>query len=171
MTLDDIKTAICNWISDKGEQTLKLPTNSAAVPGRYFAVGINHIGQYGTTTTPPPSEYGVNKRVAQYVATVVVHEVAGSGDKLREFRNDFGSEEFLQFVRKRFNTLNDGLDHAFSVWDIGDIVEETINDSDFYIQQYVVSFRLCFNDFIDDNKKRILSASGTIGPDDFYRQL
>ena len=171
MTTDDIKTCIANWITDAGFVAVKLPTNTAAQNGKYFAVGVNHLTQYGNTTKPSPSEALTHKRVAQYVATVVVHEVAGSGDTLRKLRNDFGSEEFLAFVRGRFNVLNDELDHAFSVWDIGDIVDETINDSDFFIQQYVLSFRVSFNDFIDDNKRKVLSASGTVGPDDFYKQL
>lgn len=170
MTHDDIKTCICNWIAADGEIAVKLPTNAAAPNGKYFAVGINYISQYGTTTKPPPSESNEHKRVAQYLVTVVIHEVSGNGDKLRKFRNDIASEEFLAFVRGKFNS-SDGLDKAFSVWDIGGIEEETINDSDFFIQQYVFSFRLMFNDFIDDNKKKILSVSGTIGPDDFYKQL
>ena len=122
MTLNDIKTAICNWISDKGETAIKLPTNSAAQNGRYFAVGVNNITQYGSTTKPAPSETLTHKRVASYVATVVIHEVAGDGEKLREFRNDIDSEEFLAYIRNRFKVANDPLDRAFSVWEVNDIV-------------------------------------------------
>lgn len=165
MTVDDIKSSVCKWITNGGESAVKMPSNTSAYNGKYYAVDVTNVSQYGTTTTPPPSENESHKRVAQYVATVVIHEVGGDGEKLRKFRNDFVSDEFLEFVRKRFEK-NDGLDRAFSVWDVNDIEELMLNDGGFFINQHVLSFRVQFNDFIDYYGKKILSVSGTVGPDE-----
>lgn len=167
MTIDEIKNSICKWITTYGEEAVQIPCNSAAKKGRYFAVGVIHTSQYGSLTMPPPKAPNENcYRVAQYVATVTVHEVAGNGDKLRKFRNDFLTEEFKDFVRSRLNT-NDGLDRAFSVWDVNDIQDETINDGDFYIQQYVLPFRVQFNDFVGYNRGPVESVSGKMGTETF----
>ena len=163
MTIDAIKNSICKWITTDGEDAVQIPCNCAAKKGRYFAVGVIHTSQYGSLTMPPPKAPNESMyRVAQYVATVTIHEVAGNGDKLRKFRNDFLTEEFRDFVRARLNT-NDGLDRAFSVWDVNDIQDETINDGDFYIQQYVLPFRVQFNDFVGYNRGPVESVQGQMG--------
>ena len=167
MTIVDIQKSFCKWMTDKGEYAVQVPDNSAARHGKYFAVDVIHVSQYGSLTKADAALAGeTHYRVAQYVATVAIHEVAGNGDKLRNFRNDFLSEEFRDFVRSRLNTA-DGLDRAFSVWDVNDIADETINDGDFYIQQYVLSLRVQFNDFVVYNMGPIESVSGSVGPNDF----
>lgn len=167
MTIDDIKNSICKWITTAGQTAVQIPSNAAAPHGKYFAVGVIHVSQYGSLTQPPPKAPNEDVyRVAQYVATVTVHEVAGNGDTLRNFRNDFLTEEFKDFVRGRLNT-NDGLDRAFSVWDVQDIQDETINDGDFFIQQYVLPFRVQFNDFIGYSRGPVESVNGKIGTETF----
>lgn len=163
MTVDDIAKSICKWITLDGEKAVRMPSNAAAEKGRYFAVDVIHVSQYGSLTQPPPKAPNEDcYRVAQYVATIAIHEVAGSGDKLRKFRNDFLADEFCDFVRSRFDN-EDGLDRAFSVWDVNDIEDETINDGDFYIQQHVLSFRVQFNDFVGYNRGPVESVSGKLG--------
>lgn len=167
MTIDDIKKSICKWITNDGEYAVQIPDNAASRHGKYYAVGVIHVSQYGSLTQPPPKAPNEDHyRVAQYVATVTVHEVAGDGEKLRKFRNDFISTEFCDFVKARFNVA-DGLDRSFSVWDMNDIADETINDGDFFIEQYVLSFRVQFNDFVGYNRGPIESVSGKIGTEDF----
>ena len=167
MTIDEIKSCICKWITTDNETAVQIPSNAAAPRCKYFAVGVIHVSQYGSLTKPPPKAPNEDMyRVAQYVATVTVHEVAGDGNKLRKFRNDFLTEEFKDFVRERLNN-NDGLDRAFSVWDVNDIQDETINDSDFFIQQYVLPFRVQFNDFVGYARGPVESVSGKIGTEPF----
>lgn len=167
MTIDDIKSSICKWITDDNEVAVQIPSNAAAPRGKHFAVGVIHLSQYGSLTQPPPAAPNESHyRVASYVATVTIHEVAGSGDKLRKFRNDLLTEEFKDFVRSRLNS-DDGLDRAFSVWDVQDIEDETINDGDFFIQQYVLPFRVQFNDYVGYSKGPVESVSGVIGTQTF----
>lgn len=167
MTIDDIKSSICKWITMDGEYAVQVPSNAAAPAQKYYAVGVIHVSQYGSLTQPPPKAPNEDcYRVAQYVATVTVHEVAGNSDKLRKFRNDFLTEEFKDFVRDRLNT-DDGLDRAFSVWDVNDIQDETINDGDFFIQQYVLPFRVQFNDFVGYSRGPVESVNGKIGTEPF----
>lgn len=171
MTIEEIKSAVCKWITSLGETAVQMPSNHPATKGRYFAVDVTYVSQYGNAIKALGNEGDNVKGVAQYVASVVIHEVDGDGDVLRRIRNDVDGEAFNAFIHKRFQD-GSGKDTAFSVWDVGDLNELNASDGDFFVRQWAFNFRVCFNDFIEfvdgENYGKVKSVSGQIGADEIF---
>lgn len=149
MSFQDIQKAVCAWITSRGFTSVMSPASTPAPAGNYFSVSISDTRHYGHRTNPGPAKEGETKHeVAQYVATVSVHEVEGDGENLRSIRNGIESDAFDEFIQSRFAS-EDSEDRAFSVWDVSDIQDLSSKDGDFWIRQSVFTFDVHFNDFFD----------------------
>ena len=147
---EDIRGEICKYFNE--HQLLdcpfiQAPSNSPAPVGKYVAVKVEDVEQYGSEMQPPP---GNNAKFAfQQVATISFTEVEGDGEALRMVRN------LVQ--RKGFRDAA-GKTAGFSVWDFGNIIPVETFDGEFVVRQWRFTMRVNFADEITENVPKIESV-------------
>lgn len=158
MTTVELLSIVCRWINEKlGYKAIQGPSNNPAPKGRYISVVMQNVRQVGDIMVPGPrSEDGTTNKykTAVKVASIQLYEVEGDGDWLRNIQNGLQSDEFCEFVEKNSPEL-DGLDTGFSVWEIGDIVDNGFQDGTFYFQQKTMSFDAQFHDYLEHRTQRM----------------
>ena len=161
MTRNELLTIICDYVTDElGIVCIKGPSNNPAPPERpYVTVYLQNVRQVGDRFIPGPvsGQESKSKAVMQ-VANVQFYGVEDDGEALRKIRNALQSDEFDSFVAAHVTPREDGDDAGFSVWEIGDIVDNGFQDGTFYIQQKTMVADFQFYDFIEHTTPRMESV-------------
>lgn len=169
MTRNDLLTILCRFIENELHITaIKGPSNNPAPAlTPYVTVYLQNVRQVGDRMIPGPVHGGRRKSKAYMkVATVQFYEVEGDGEAMRAIQNALQSDEFDAFVEANVEPREDGLDAGFSVWEIGDVVDNGFQDGTFFIQQKTMTADFQFFDFEEHTTPRIESVDGLIGPDE-----
>lgn len=184
MTRNELLTIICDYVTDElGIACIKGPSNNPAPPERpYVTVYLQNVRQVGDRFIPGPvrgaqapifldgaigsasgeaatGDVPVRKyKAVMQVANVQFYGVEDDGEALRKIRNALQSDEFDSFVAAHVTPREDGDDAGFSVWEIGDIVDNGFQDGTFYIQQKTMVADFQFYDFIEHTTPRMESV-------------
>lgn len=184
MTGNDLLTILCQFINKELKiKAIKGPSNNSAPEERpYVTVYLQNVHQVGDTYVPGPvddsqapifidggdvaatgeaatGDVPVRKyEDVMQVATVQFYGVEDDGEALRKIRNALQSDEFDAFVESKVGTRDDGEDAGFSVWELGDIVDNGFQDGTFYIQQKTMTVDFQFYDFIEHTTPRMRSV-------------
>lgn len=161
MTGPILLTILCQFINTElGIRAIKGPSNNPAPAERpYVTVYLQNVRQVGDRFIPGPvsGQESKSKAVMQ-VANVQFYGVEDDGETLRKIRNALQSDEFDSFVAAHVTPREDGDDAGFSVWEIGDIVDNGFQDGTFYIQQKTMVADFQFYDFIEHTTPRMESV-------------
>lgn len=147
---EDIRGEICKYFNE--HQLLdcpfiQAPSNAPAPVGKYVAVKVEDVEQYGSEMQPPP---GNNAKFAfQQVATISFTEVEGDGEALRMVRN---------LVQRKGFRDTAGKAAGFSVWNFGNIIPVETFDGEFVVRQWRFTMRVNFADEITENVPKIESV-------------
>ena len=169
MTRNELLTILCRFIENELHyKAFKGPSNNPApVLTPYVTVYLQNVRQVGDRMIPGPASAG-NAKVKAFmkVALVQFYEVEGDGEAMRAIQNALQSDEFDAFVEANVEPREDGLDAGFSVWEIGDVVDNGFQDGTFFIQQKTMTADFQFFDYEEHTTQRIESVNGLIGPDE-----
>lgn len=152
MTISEIKRNICIWINtlNLGATAIITPTSHEAPAGTYIAVRDLGVEHYGEPLKPKPTNTStMNDTAFIYTADIVVTEVEGEGDILRNIRNLMQLPAFRSYASS----------NGFTIWGIGDIMNNDVKDGDFWIKQKSFTFTVNFTDHIAHSAQRALAAS------------
>lgn len=152
MTISEIKRNICTWINtlNLGATAIITPTSHEAPAGTYIAVRDLGVDHYGEPLKPKPSSSQIpNDTAFIYTADIIVTEVEGEGDILRNIRNLMQLPAFRNYAESK----------GFTLWDIGDIMNNDVADGEFWIRQKYFQFTVNFTDHIAHSAQRALAAS------------
>lgn len=184
MTGNDLLTILCQFINKELKiKAIKGPSNNSAPEERpYVTVYLQNVRQVGDRFIPGPvrgakapifidggnvaatgeaatGDVPVRKyKAVMQVANVQFYGVEDDGEALRKIRNALQSYEFDSFVAAHVTPREDGDDAGFSVWEIGDIVDNGFQDGTFYIQQKTMVADFQFYDFIEHTTPRMESV-------------
>lgn len=184
MTGNELLTILCQFINTElNIRAIKGPSNNPAPAERpYVTVYLQNVRQVGDRFIPGPirgaqapifldgavgqasgetatGDVPVRKyKAIMQVANVQFYGVEDDGEALRKIRNALQSDEFDAFVASKVGTKDDGDDAGFSVWEIGDIVDNGFQDGTFYIQQKTMVADFQFYDFIEHTTPRMESV-------------
>lgn len=184
MTGNDLLKILCQFINKELKiKAIKGPSNNSAPEERpYVTVYLQNVRQVGDRFIPGPvrgaqapifldgavgpasgeaatGDVPVRKyKAVMQVANVQFYGVEDDGEALRRIRNALQSDEFDAFVAAHVDPREDGNDAGFSVWEIGDIVDNGFQDGTFYIQQKTMVADFQFYDFIEHTTPRIESV-------------
>ena len=165
MTRDELLTILCKYINEELHITAnKGPSNNPApVLTPYVTVYLQNVRQVGDRMIPGPASAG-NAKVKAFmkVALVQFYEVEGDGEAMRAIQNALQSDGFDNFVASNVTARADGHDAGFSVWEIGDVVDNGFQDGTFYIQQKTMTAEFQFFDYEEHTTQRIESVNGTL---------
>lgn len=160
MTSDLIKSLLCQWLNSRGYKAIKAPSDNPAPAGRYISVNIGNVRQHGDMFIPGPVDEAAEtpkyKSIMQ-VASVTLYEVEGEGEWLRDIRNRLQTDEFVEFAADRIEK-EPGKDNSISVWELGEIVDNSSQDGGYWIRQRTMSFDVQFLDHIEHNVLRMASV-------------
>lgn len=151
MTVEQLKTALCTWINglQLGCPAIVTPTSNPAPAGKYIAVRDLGVEQYGEPLRAAPSDVAdENDTRFIYVADMVVTEVEGKGDTLREIRNRLQLPVFREWAEGQ----------GFSVWDIGPVMNNDMAEGEFWVKQKSFTFGVNFVDEVAYSGVTALSA-------------
>lgn len=184
MTRDILLTILCDYVTEElGIVCIKGPSNNPAPAERpYVTVYLQNEHQVGDMYVPGPIDDaqapifldGDNgsatgetasgdvpekkyKAVMQ-VANVQFYGVEDDGEALRRIRNALQSDEFDEYVASKCGDREDGNDPGFSVWELGDIVDNGFQDGTYYIQQKTMTVDFQFYDYIEHTTPRMQSV-------------
>ena len=161
MTGPILLTILCQFINTElGIRAIKGPSNNPAPAERpYVTVYLQNVRQVGDLFIPGPVSGQESKsKAVMHVANVQFYGVEDDGEALRKIRNALQSDEFDSFVAAHVTPREDGDDAGFSVWEIGDIVDNGFQDGTFYIQHKTMVADLQFYDFIEHTTPRMESV-------------
>lgn len=161
MTGDMLLTILCDYVTDElGIVCIKGPSNNPAPAERpYVTVYLQNVRQVGDRFIPGPESGQESKsKAVMQVANVQFYGVEDDGEALRKIRNALQSDEFDSFVAAHVTPREDGDDAGFSVWEIGDIVDNGFQDGTFYIRQKTMVADFQFYDFIEHATPRMESV-------------
>lgn len=165
MTAADIRSTVCAWIDSLGYKAVQAYQNTPAPHGLHIAVSVQGVRPYGSLMKRGVKGKG-KANAMQYVATVQLYEVEGEGDALRRIRTSLETDDFATFVAARFPDTENG-EARFSVWEVGEIQDNSSQDGIYFIKQKTMTFDVQFNDFIENKTERIMSVNGEIENDPF----
>jgi hypothetical protein len=150
MTIDGIKKAVCTWLNSNGfGPAMVTPTSAPAPEGKYIAVRDLGVEQFGRHIKARPGNVeNENNASFMQVADIVMTEVEGEGDTLREIRN--------RMQLPAFRTWAEG--QGFTIWDIGSIMNNDTADGEFWIRQKSFTFQAQFVDEVASSAVRALAA-------------
>lgn len=163
MKTDDILSVICQWLNSLGYKAIKAPSNNPAPDGRYVSVNLGPIRQHGDMLVPGPVKDGSTERkykAVMQVATLQLYEVEGDGEWLRDIRSRLQLDDIKAFIDRQIPE-EPGKDNGFSVWEIGEIVDNGFQDGAYFIQQRTMTFDVQFYDYYDhtaENAPRMASV-------------
>ena len=161
MTGDQLLTVLCDYVTDElGLVCIKGPSNNPAPAERpYLTAYLQNVRQVGDRMVPGPVSAQRTKKVAiTKVATVQFYEVEGDGEAMRSLQNAIQSDGFDAYVAEHVGTRDDGYDGGFSVWTIGDVVDNGFQDGTFYIRQKTMTADFQFFDYVEHTTPRMESV-------------
>jgi len=148
----EIKKCISNFLNTKGYKTIVAPTNNAAPEGKYFSVSNSIVSDYGSKMFNREVEQGkdtIYESIHQNIMGIVIHEIDGDGEDLRQIKHLLQTSEFEDHVRNWFyDEEKPHENNAFTTLDFQSITDLTTKDGDFFVQQYVFEFNIMFNDYV-----------------------
>lgn len=150
MTTNDILSVICQWLNSLGYKAIKGPSDNPAPSGRYISVTLGPTRQHGDVLVPGPvsdAETEPKYKTVMQVASIQLYEVEGDGEWLRDIRNRLQLSDVDDFINSH-TPHEPGKDNRFSVWDIGDIVDNSSQDGGYWIRQRTMTFDVQFYDHI-----------------------
>lgn len=160
MTVDEVKKGVCSWINslDIGVQAIVTPTSHQAPEGRYIAVRDIGVEQFGAPLRARPGTVE-NEGDTRFVYTVdlVITEVDGEGDALRDIRGLMQLEPFRNYART----------HGFTLWTFGDIMNNDVLEGSFWIRQKAFTVKANFVDSIRHSALRAESVGLSVNSDEF----
>ena len=172
MTVPLILSILCQYINGMGYKAIQGPSNNPAPKGMYIAVVPGNVRQVGDVNRPGPAEASDHKyKEFMKVLSVQFYEVEGDGEAMRAVQNALQSDEFDAFVESHKPTNQYGLDTGFSVWEIGDIVDTSMQDGTFFIRQKTMSADFQFYDHVAHVSPRMMSVNGTINEEPFHAEV
>lgn len=175
MTSSTILSVLCQWLNSIGYKAIQAPSDNPAPSGRYISVAMGGTRQHGDMMVPPPvSGDGKNYKSIMQVAQVQLYEVEGDGEWLRDIRNRMDTDELDEFVKEKLPTGDDGLDNGFSVWDVGEIADNSTQDGGFWIRQRTMTFDVQFMDYIavtSTTAPRMMSVTGKLNNEPFKAEV
>lgn len=175
MTSVLLLSILCQWINSLTDsnnvplyKAIQGPSNNPAPAGRYISIVSQNVRQVGDIMVPGPKKDSddVKFKTAMQVMNVQFYEVEGDGEWLRDLKNRMQMQEFDEFVASHV-TVESGKDNGFSVWEIGEIVDNGFQDGPYFIQQKTMTADFQFYDHIAHTTGRIESVSGTINNEPF----
>lgn len=171
MMVETILSVLCQWINSLGYKAIQAPSNNPAPSGRYISVNLSNTRQIGERIVPGPVR-GNQVKFKDYikVAQVQLYEVEGNGDWLRDIQNKLQEPEFDIFVNAH-TTSTQTQDNGFTIAELGEIVDNGIQDGTFYIQQKTMAIDINFMDHAVHTTPRMESVSGTINNQPFHAEV
>lgn len=150
MTITDIKSNICTWLNSNSlGPAIVTPTSNPAPQGKYIAVRDLGVDQHGEPLRAKPgATANANDAKFLMVAELVMTEVEGDGDTLREIRNRMQLPDFRSWAESQ----------GFTIWEIGSIMNNDTVDGEFWIKQKSFTFGVNFVDDIKSSSVRALGA-------------
>lgn len=171
MTNANILAIICQWINGLGYKAIQSPSNGPAPAGRHIAVALGNNRQEGRIMVPGPVNAGQAKyKSLMIVSNVQLYEVEGDGQWLSDIRARLQTGEIDNFVESH-TTPQAGKDVGFSVWEVGEIIDNGFQDGPFYIRQKTMAFDIQHYDHIVHSTGRMESVSGKISNKPFYVEV
>lgn len=176
MTSVLLLSILCQWINSitdgNGNHPYKAiqgPSNNPAPAGRYISVVAQNTRQVGDVMVPGPKKNAsdVKYKTVMQVTNVQFYEVEGDGEWLRDLKNRMQLDEFGEFVAQHV-VAEQGKDNGFSVWEIGEIVDNGFQDGPYYIQQRTMTADFQFYDHIVQTTERMAGVSGNINNEPFF---
>lgn len=160
-TVDDVKKRVCTWINslDVEVQAIVTPTSHEAPAGRYIAVRDLGVNQFGRPLKAEPGTVA-NENDTHFIYTVdlVITEVEGEGDKLREIRALMQLPPFRDYASEQ----------GFTLWSIGDIVNNDMADGEFWIRQKAFNVTVNFVGSVKYSAVRAQSAGIAVNGNDEF---
>ena len=148
----EIKKCISNFLNTKGYKTIVAPTNNAAPKGKYFSVSNSIVSDYGSKMFNREVADGkdtIYESIHQNIMGIVIHEIDGDGEDLRQIKHLLQTNEFNDHVKNWFSDEEEPhKNNAFTILDFQSISDLTTLDGDFFVQQYVFEFNIIFNDYV-----------------------
>lgn len=150
MTIDSIKSLLCTWLNTNNlGPAIVTPTSNPAPQGKYIAVRDLGVEQFGAPIKAKPGNVDdANDTSFMQVADIVMTEVEGEGDTLREIRNRMQLPAFRSWAETQ----------GFTIWDIGSIMNNDAADGEFWIRQKSFTFGV---NFVDKVKSSAVRAAAT----------
>lgn len=150
MTITQIKSLVCTWLNTNNlGPAIVSPTSTPAPSGKYIAVRDLGVDQFGAPIKAKPGSVAdTNNTSFMQVADIVMTEVEGEGDTLREIRNRMQLPAFRTWAES----------HGFTIWDIGSIMNNDTADGEFWIRQKSFTFGVNFVDKVKSSAVRALEA-------------
>lgn len=150
MTITQIKSLVCTWLNTNNlGPAIVTPTSNPAPSGKYIAVRDLGVDQFGAPIKAKPgSVANTNDTSFMQVADIVMTEVDGEGDTLREIRNRMQLPAFRTWAESQ----------GFTIWDIGSIMNNDTADGEFWIRQKSFTFGVNFVDKVKSSSVRALEA-------------
>ena len=172
MTVPLILSLLCQYINGLGYKAIQGPSNNPAPEGLYISVVAGNVRQVGDIDRPGPAVAADHKyRAIMKVVSVQFYEVEGNGETIRAIQNALQSDAFDDFVAQHSEANAYGLDTGFSVWEIGDIVDNSMQDGTFFIQQKTMTADFNFIDYEAHESPRMMSVNGTINEEPFHAEV
>lgn len=173
MTVHTMLGILCRYINGMGYKAIQGPSNNPAPKGMHIAVVAGNVRQHGDRIVPGPvSKADQHKFVAhQMVATINFYEVEGDGEALRAIHNALQSDDFDTYVMSQAPENENGLDTGFSLWELGDVVDNSFQDGSYFIQQKTMTADFQFIDFIWHDAPRMMSVSGHLNEEPFHAEV
>lgn len=168
MTSALLLSILCQFINGElNIKAIKGPSNNPAPSEKpYVTVYLQNVRQVGDRMIPGPvSEGNAKFKAIMKVATVQFYGVEDDGEAIRKIQNALQSDEFDEFVSTKAEIREDGNDAGFSVWEIGDVVDNGFQDGTFYIQQKTMTADFQFYDYIEHTTPRMESVCVTFNND------
>lgn len=150
MTIDSIKSLLCTWLNTNNlGPAIVTPTSKPAPSGKYIAVRDLGVDQFGAPIKSKPGIVADTDDTSfMQVADIVMTEVEGEGDTLREIRNRMQLPAFRSWAETQ----------GFTIWDIGSIMNNDAADGKFWIRQKSFTFGV---NFVDKVKSSAVRAAAT----------
>lgn len=163
MTVPLILSILCQYINGMGYKAVQGPSNNPAPEGLYISVVPGNVRQVGDRIIPGPAVAADHKyKEIMKVLTVQFYEVEGDGEAIRAVQNALQSEEFDAFVAANKPATQHSIDTGFSVWEIGDIIDNSMQDGTYFIQQKTMTADFQFYDRVAHTAPRMMSVNGVL---------
>lgn len=172
MTVPLILSLLCQYINAMGYRAIQGPSNNPAPEGMYISVVAGNVRQIGDRMIPGPAEKADHRyKEIMKVLSVQFYEVEGNGEAIRNIQNALQSDDFDSFVESNKPATQHEIDTGFSVWEIGDIIDNSTQDGTFFIAQKTMTADFQFYDHVEHTAPRIMSVNGTLNDEPFHAEV
>lgn len=170
MSIQELLSVICQWINSLGYKAIQAPSDNPAPAGKYISVGVGTVLQHGEMLIPSPiketSTVSKKNKSVMHVAQIQLYEVEGDGEALRRIKDLLQLDEFDEFVKSHTQSTP-AQDNGFSVWNIGEIIDNSGLDGAYWVNQKILGFDVQFYDYLQHNTQKIKSVKGKRNNENF----